>query len=339
MTDARIAVLAALAASPDLSQQELAHRLGVSERTARRYLRPLIEAGTVLVTPDGPVRRYRLADHAHPASEALAPELPSFTEGEIEALSVAALAARDLLAPTPLVEALEGAAQKLRRAWLSDVFTFELEGEEALWSFDGAAGGQAPATEPVLFRALLEAVRNQNPVRADYHTASRDALTLGRRLAPLGFLVRSGTWLVAAVDLDAAPAEGGQQPVKDFALAGFRRVERLEAEVVLRPEDFDLALHARDRFGALDGEVALVRLLVEPEAVPAFRRKLYDATQQIEEVDAGGWALVSFEVGGLEAVKSWCLGWGAKVRVLEPSWLAAEVAAAHRAAAARYEEP
>lgn len=332
MPDTRDALLALLHAFPNLSQQEVARRLGVSERTARRHLAELVEEGTILVTPDGPARRYRLADHAYPA-----PALPRFIEAEAEALSVAALAARDLLAPTPLAGALDRAAHKLRRAWLTDVFSFEPETDPALWSFDGAAGGQPPSAEPALFRALLEAARYQNPVRADYYTASRDALTHGRRLAPLGFFVRSGAWLVAALDLDAHPTKGRRPRVKDFALAGFRRVERLESEVVPRPADFDLTLYTRDRFGALDGEVEEIRLLVEPEAVPAFRRKRYNPTQQLEEERADGRAVVSFEAGGLDAVKAWCLSWGAKIQVLAPPELAAQVAEAHRAAAARYE--
>lgn len=133
----------------------------------------------MLFEEDGPAHRYRLADHAHPAASA-----PVLTEGEMEALSVAALAARQLLAPTPLLPSLERAAAKLRRAWLSEAISFEPDTDPVLWSFDGAAGGQSAAADPVLFRALLKAVRHQNPVRATYYTASRDALTPGRRLAP-----------------------------------------------------------------------------------------------------------------------------------------------------------
>jgi predicted DNA-binding transcriptional regulator YafY len=256
----------------------------------------------------------------------------------MEALAVAALAARSILAPTPLAAALDAAAARLRTDWLARAITFEADADAALWSFDGATGGQPPDTEPTLFRDLLAAVRHQNPIRAVYYTASRATLTTGRRLAPLGFLVRSGAWLVAAADLDASPDDHGHPPIKDFALAGFRSVERLEREHAAPPDGFELALYARDRFGALDGEVEEVRLLVEPEAVPAFKRKLYNPTQQIEEEREDGRAVVSFEAGGLDAVKAWCLSWGPKVKVLAPASLAEQVAAAHREAADRYHE-
>lgn len=332
MPDTPARLLRLLHTAPGLSQQTIARRLGVSERTARRHLAALADEGTVLVTPDGPARRYRLADHAHPIE---AP-LPDFTEGEMEALAVAALAARVLLAPTPLADALDTAADKLRSDWLARAISFEPEHEARLWSFDGAAGGEPPPTDPALFRDLLAAIRHHNPVRADYYTAYRDVFTPDRRLAPLGFLVRSGAWIVAAADLDAAPKPDGRQPVKDFALAGFRRVERLADEVVHPRDGFDLADFARDRFGAFAGSVEEVRLLVEPEAVPAFRRKRYNPTQQIEEEHADGRAVVSFEAEGLESVKAWVLSWGPKVKALAPASLVAQVADAHREATNRY---
>ncbi len=325
MTATRRALLDLLAARSGQTQTELAKRARVSTRTARRHLRALVKEGTVLVEADGPACRYHLAPHASPAAP-----LPPLTEGEAEALSVAALAARPLLAPTPLAPALDAAAARLRRAWLADVFSFEPEAEAALWSFDGAAGGETPPAAATLFRDLLRAVRDQNPIIADYFTASRGVLSRGRRLHPLGFLVRNGAWIVAAYD----PAKG--RPL-DFALAGFRAVTRLEDEHAPRPEGFDLHAYARDRFGALAGDaVHEVRLLVEVEAVPYFERKTYNPTQQIEERRLDGRAVVSFEVEGLESVASWCLSWGPKLRVLAPTELAARVAEAHREAAARY---
>lgn len=327
MPDTRDRLLRLLAATPGLSQTDLAGRLGVSTRTARRHLDALAEAGDVVVTPDGKSRRYRLADRAHP----VAPP-PPFSEAQVEALSVAARAARPLLAPTPLADALDGALGVLREDWATaDVFSFEPEADAAHWSFDGAAGGGPPAVAPGTFRTLLDAARDGRAVAADYYTASRRALTPDRRLGPLGFVVRAGAWMVACVDLDAPG-----QPVKDFSLVGFRAVAPLD-ELVDPPVGFDLDDYVRDRFGALDGGVEDVRLLVEPEAAPYFERRRYDPTQQVEP-RADGRAVVSFETAGMDAVKAWVLSWGPKVRVLAPTALAEAVAAAHREAAARYDE-
>ncbi len=327
MPDTQSALLALLALHPGLSQQELADRAGVSTRTARRHLTALVEEGTVLFDTDGPTHHYRLADHAYP----LDTPPPTFTEGEMEALAVAVLAARPLLAPTPLAHRLTALADKLRHRWLGEVLLFDSETDAAHWSFDGAAGGERPPASPAVFRTLLDAMRGQHPVRATYHTASRDETRAGRRLAPLGFLVRDGAWLVPAADLDLP-----DHPVKDFALTGFREATCLADEQAFRPDGFDLPAYAEGHFGALEGEPETVRLLVEPEAVPYFKRKRYARSQQIEE-QADGRAVVSFEAGGMDAVKAWCLSWGPKVRVLAPAALAEQVAEAHREAARRYE--
>ena len=326
MPTTRDRLLHLLAARPGLAQHELAVRLDVSTRTARRHLSDLEAAGVVVAQPDGPALHYRLADGAHPALP-----VPKFTEHESEALAVAALAARPLLAPTPLLGPLDAAAEKLRHAALDDVLSFEADTDPVHWSFDGAAGGVSADVDPDIFRTLLDAARGGYAVRADYYTASRQALREGRLLGPLGLLVRSGAWLAACRDLDAPGA-----PVKDFALAGFRAAAPLPERRADPPDGFDLSLYTRDRFGALDGAVEEVRLLVEAEAVPYFRRKRYNDTLQIGEEHADGRAVVSFEAGGLDAIRAWVLSWGPKVRVLAPDGLAEQVAEAHRTAAARY---
>lgn len=329
MPTSRDRLLDLLAARPGLAQHEIADRLGVSTRTARRHLTDLGRDGTVVVTPDGAALRYALSEAAHPAHP-----VPHLTDAEAEALAVAALAARPLLAPTPLAGPLAAAADKLRAASLAEVVSFEADTDAAHWSFDGAAGGVTVQADETLFRTLLTAAREGHAVRADYFTASRQALGEGRTLGPLGLLVRGGAWLVACVDLDKP-----DRPVRDFALAGFQGVAPLADVFVAPPAGFTLDGYARHRFGALDGEAEVVRLLVEPEAVPYFRRKEYNATQQIEEERPDGRAVVSFDVVGVDAVRAWVLSWGPKVRVLEPAVLADRVADDHRAAAAFYSRP
>ena len=329
MPDTRDRLLALLVARPGLSQQEVADRLSVTTRTARRHLSEMAAAGDVAVNADGKARRYRLADGAHPAAAA-----PPLTEAETEALSVAALAARPLLAPTPLAGPLDGAAAKLRAAWLADVFSFEPESDPDHWSFDGAAGGVSTDVDPDAFRTLLHAARNGHAVRAGYFTASRQAVGEGRVLGPLALLVRHGAWMAACRDLDA---DG--HPVKDFALAGFLAVSPLPDRPVEAPHGWTPDGHAADRLGALDGDPATVRLLVSPGTAPYFLRKAYSRTQVVEEERPDGSLVVSFETAGLEDARAFCLGWGAKVRVLDPPELAAAVAGAHREAAALYLAP
>ena len=328
MPTTRDRLLALLAARPELAQHEIADRLSVATRTARRHLTALEDAGTVVVTPDGPASRYRLADGAHPATP-----IPHFTDDEAEALAVAALAARSLLAPTPLLGPLDAAAAKLRASAIAEVLSFEPEADDAHWSFDGAAGSVTSAVDPDAFRLLLGAARGGHAVRADYFTASRQTLTPGRTLAPLALLVRHGAWLVACRDLDADGA-----PIKDFSLAGFRAVTPLPDRRASPPPGWTPDAHAADRLGALDGDPETVRLWVSPEAAPYFRRKTYSRTQLVEAEHPDGALTVSFETAGLEDARAFCLGWGAKVRVVTPPALADAVAQAHRQAARQYDD-
>lgn len=330
MANTRSELLTTLAARPGQSQRELAQRTGASTRTVRRHLGVLVGEGLVRFDEDGSAHRYALTERAQASQSAL----PVFSEGEVEALSVAIEAAGSLLASTPLGRSLESAARKLRREWERTVILFDAESEPGKWSFDGAAGGASVPAEPAVFDALLHAARAGEVVRASYYTASRGVLTHGRRLAPLGFLVRGGAWMVAAVDLDS---RSSPLPVKDFALPGFRTVE-VTGEIAAAPAGFDLEDHGRDRFGALDGEVEEVRLIVEAEAAAAFRRKQYSPTQQIEQERADGRLVVSFEVSGLDAVRAWVLSWGGKVRVVAPESLVSAVREAHRRGLDRYEE-
>ena len=321
-------VLATLLATPGLTQTGLAVRVGVSTRHLRRRLQALCAAGMVEAEPDGPALRYRATALAEAAAD-----VPRLTEAEAEALAVAALAARPLLAPTPLADPLDSAATKLRAESVAAVVSFEPEDEPARWSFDGAAGGVTRGLAPEHFRALLGAARGGHAVEADYFTARTRTLRRGRRLGPLALVVRSGTWMAACRDLDAADA-----PVKDFALAGFRAVTPRPEALVDPPAGWSARGYGADRLGALDGPAARVRLWVSPEAAPYFRRKAYIRSQAVEAEHADGAMTVSFETAGLEDARAFVMGWGALVRVEAPPALAAAVAEAHRRAAAQYND-
>ena len=324
-SDTRSALLVLLGAGAELTQDDLSRRLGISVRTVRRHLTALAREGLVTSRRDGLLKRFRLDPRGRP----LPPLSMRLTEAEAEALTVAALAARALLAPTPFATPLAAVARSLEQAWLAEAFSFEPETESNLWDFEGHAGPVAPFDQ-VLFRTLLTAVRERIPIEAAYYTASRQHLSTGRRLHPLGFHVRGGSWLLAAWCCR-------DYRVKDFALPGFRSVRLLTGMHFDPPKDFDLHLYARDRFRAVAGDdVHLVRLLVTPEAAPYFHRKAYHPTQQIEAEHPDGSAVVSFEVEGLDDVAAWCLSWGAKLRVLEPPALVERVVGALREAARRY---
>ena len=300
----------------------------VTVRTARRHLRALETEGTVHTRRDGSHKRYRL----DPRAEPLPPLSFKPTEAQAEALFLAAMAAAPLLRPTPFADPLLAATAALRQTWAAEAFVFDAEAEQETWTFEGAAPGEQAAFDRAIFLALVDAVRGHHPIHADY--TSRKGRRI-RPLHPLGFFVAHGSWSLAAHDPDAAAA-GKALTEKDFSLTAFHAVEVLCEETFAAPSGFDLRQFAR-RFGPLQGGASVrVCLRVRADAVGAFLRKAYGDQQQVGGGGADGWTEVTFRAGLGPSLTSWCLGWGAKIEVLEPATLREEVSATLRDAAERY---
>lgn len=324
MTDNRSHIINVLRKHPDTTQESLANRLKVADRTVRRHLKKLIDEGRVLEKRDGRRKVYCLS----PGQE-IVPSLPSLTESEAEALTIASLAGLGALAPTPFADKIRRALDKLENTWVTEVFSFEPELESTVWSFESSSG-PADNFDSQLFIALLNGVRHQRPVVAEYYSAYRRASSRNRKLHPLGFLLRDGSWMLAAYCC-------GSRMVKDFAVAGFRSAQLVEDETFDRPRDFDLHSHARNRFGAIAGEKTYdVLLRVSEEAAPYFQRKKYHPSQEIQSEHDNGPLTVRYRVDGLEDILAWIMSWGAKLKVVEPVELRELVVDAHKEAARRY---
>lgn len=86
-------------------------------------------------------------------------------------------------------------------------------------------------------------------------------------------------------------------------------------------------------------EIRTVRLLVECNRTSHFEREEYHPTQVIEETPeerGDGRMVVSYEVAGLDEVRTWIRSWGPGVKVLAPKKLAELVATDAAAVQARY---
>lgn len=303
------------------SLQELARDLGLaSVRQVRRLIDALIAEGVQIETR----RLERIKRFSIPA-DARAVVIPAheFTlqEDEALALAVAAEAAGATLAPTPLRSPLKRAFNRLMGQLGPRVLSFESEEMPLRWHFDTVAASEL---SPDVFRVLTHAIGEHRSIRIDYLTASTGELRKGRKVDPYGIAVRGSSWLlVAYCHLKRA--------VLDFSLAGISDAglcdPASEEAYFAVPETFDLAAHFRDRFTALAGaQVYVVRLLAEPDRAPYFRRKLYHPTQQIEEERADGRIVVSYDVAGLEEIRSFVQSWGIGVTVLEPKELVERIA-------------
>jgi predicted DNA-binding transcriptional regulator YafY len=316
--DTRTRLIELLNAGHEPTFDDLRRLLGVqSDRHMRRLIGQLRESGIPLEERRvGRLKRFYIPEE----QRQLEARPLKLTEDQVFALTVAAEAARAMLEPTPLGEPLREAFGELLSNLSSQVHTFEPESLRRHWHF-----GSTPtvAIDPSMFRSISHAVEECRRIRIDYLTASTGSFTKGRLVDPLAVAVQGGTWLMVAYC-------HMRQKVVDFALAGIQSVELCNPDTenayFSRPENFDAELHFRDRFGALSGtEMHEVRIRVEPAKAEYFRRKQYHPTQQIETTEADGRIVVSYEVSGLAEIRSFLLGWGAGITVVEPAELAAQI--------------
>ena len=254
-----------------------------------------------------------------------------FTERQIEALTIAAEAAQARLAPTPYQQPLAEAVEALGQQWVEDVFSFEPEIEDQHWDFAEQARQDIPAST---FRLLARAIRERQSVRLDYYTASRDAWTEDRRLDPYLLAVRQGSWLLVAYCHRV-------QAVRDFSLAGMKNVALDapggEPRYFVRVPGFDPQTHFQGRANAMAADTWMeVKILVEPQAAPSFRRKAYHPSQNIVEERADGRLVVAYRVRGLKGVDAMVRAWGPLVTVLSPEELRDQLTAEFYELAARY---
>lgn len=315
------ALVADLHAGAEPSMADVATRLGVTDRHARRVVARLRETLPVREMRDGRAKRLFLAPDDRRAALADVP----LTERQRLALGVAVEAARTALEGTPLADDLDAAAQALFDG-AEETFGFDADTLPDLVHFGGEGVAPVPGT---VFDTLLTALIERIGVRIDY-TNRRGKHTAARPLVPLGLAYRGGSWMLVARD----PAHGHE--VRHFALADMGAAEVDRTATVVRG-GFSLADHFRDTLrGVIDAEVHVVRLRVAPDKVASFRRKLYHPTQQIEAEDADGTATVSFELAGLDDIASLVRSFGAGVVVTDPPALRDRLVADARAVLAQY---
>lgn len=313
-----------------LSAQEGAELLSVTTRTIQRYILRVEKQEQISI------RRNKVGQTVYysiPEAERKVGIRITFTEEEGLALSLAAEAAQGILAPTPLITPLQSAfANLLENLNNARVVSIDQEAQHRQWHF-----GEAPSCEirPEVFETIRQAIKEEQKLLIDYHTASRDQFTPNREIAPYCIAVRSGTWLLVAWCYK-------RRDYREFNLVDISRAVPADFSDETRnqfdtPLNFDPAEYFRDRFRLLGSdEVYTVRLLAGHQQARYFHRKRYHPTQQIEEERPDGSIVVSYEVEGLEDIRSFAQSWGNGITVLEPPELVAVMRAQANELAGRY---
>lgn len=247
------------------SASELARRLGVDERTVRRYIAHLVD----LEVPVWPVRGrdggYRLAPGYR-----LPPLM--LTDDEAVAVLLGLVAAARAAFAASTQEATDSAAAKVRRV-LPKPLAERVDAVLAMVELTPDRKPAPPSSHTLLLMAT--AVRDRSPVAIEY--TDRSGAESNRVIEPHGIVGHSGRWYVLAADT----ATGRE---RNFRLDRIRRVTP-------RPGSFDAPpdLDARQR--VLDALATApyrydVSVIVEATA-EELRDRLPASVAILEPVKAG----------------------------------------------------
>jgi predicted DNA-binding transcriptional regulator YafY len=168
---------------------ELAGRLGVDERTVRRYVDHLVDLDVPVESVRGRYGGYRLGPGYR-----LPPLMLTDDEALAVLLGLAAGRRAGLLAGTGT--ASETATAKIRRV-LPERLARRLDALLGSLAFTAPPAGAAAADSAVLL-SIADAVRHRRPVSIRY--TSGDGRRSERVLHPYGLVVHSGRWYVTGAD-------------------------------------------------------------------------------------------------------------------------------------------
>jgi predicted DNA-binding transcriptional regulator YafY len=217
-------LLELLQTQPATTGREIADRLSIDARTVRRYIARLQELGIPVEGQRGVGGGYRIRPGYR-----LPPLM--LTGDEAIAITLGTIAA-GRLGLGGSAESVEGALAKIHRV-LPGTLRRQVEALEATLDFTRSATAGAPVPGELALR-LADAIRRRRRVRTAYRSFSGDRTQ--RELSPLGLVVHSGRWYLAAYD-------HLREDLRIF------RVDRMTRTVVSRqpadepPDGFDAVAH------------------------------------------------------------------------------------------------
>jgi predicted DNA-binding transcriptional regulator YafY len=255
-------LLELLQAQPLITGGEIADRLGVDGRTARRYVAALQDLGIPIEGQRGVGGGYRIRPGYR-----LPPLM--LTDDEAVVVALGTLAA-GRLGLSGSAESVDGALAKIHRV-LPDALRRRVEALEETLDFTSSARQGAPVKgETVL--VLADAIRRRRRLRMTYRAFSGDQTR--RELSPHGLVVHSGRWYLAGYD-------HLREDLRTFRVDRMLRTRVLDGRADNPPEGFDAVAYVSTSLARVpwgwDVEVTLDLPLDEAvRRVPATLAELVD---------------------------------------------------------------
>ena len=282
------------------SSADLAAEHGVTERTIRRDIEALQEAGFPLYDDKREGKRvWRLIEGYRQRLT------QSFTLAELSALYFS----RNMLSflgGAPFAQDLESVFEKIKEALPAKSLPY-LARIQGLFSARPDPWKDYSKKQDVI-AGLIDAILHQRQAQIAYYSFN-SRKTKAYTLDPYRLVYyRGGLYLYARA------AEYGE--VRTFAVERIQKMEVLEQGFEI-PSDFSVSEYARGAFGISGGRPEAVELVFAPEMAGYIRERVWHESQQLEDAPDGAVRL-SLEVAPQWELKAWIKGFLPHVTVVKP---------------------
>jgi len=285
---------------------DIAERFEVSSRTALRYIQALQRAGEPLYEEmTGKRKVWRLMPTAR--RQAI-----SLTTAQMVALFLSRRVF-DFLAGTGFKEDLDDVFGKLEATLKRKDFVAVRNLDRKVFDVNEARHLYEGRIEDV--NDIMTALLREERLRVTHEGVSG-----GRKT----FVLEPYSLLVYKKGLYLAGFSHQHEEIRTFALDGFREVDWLKGDRFEYPADYRPEQLTEGAFGLIRGEPTHVRILFDPKVARYVQRRQWHPTQLFRRIDGG--VEMTMDVRGTVEVVSWLLGFGDKVRVVEPDVLRQQVA-------------
>jgi predicted DNA-binding transcriptional regulator YafY len=300
-------ILKTIEAGRYTTTQALAEAHEVTERTIRRDIEALQEAGFPLYDDRQDGRKvWRL--------------VPGYKQKLTQSFSLAELAALyfgknllSFLGGAPFAEDLESAFAKIREALPAKSLPYLARIQDLFAARPEPTKDYSKKKEVIA--GLVDATLHQRQARMAYYSFN-SRRTKTYLLDPYRLVYYHG-----GLYLYARAHEHGE--VRTFAVERIERIEVLESNFEM-PTDFNVSEYARGAFGIAGGKAEDVVLEVDAAMAAYVRERVWHESQRLEERPDGTLVLRLRVAPGFE-LKSWIKGFLPHVRVLEPVGLRQEI--------------
>ena len=303
------------------STAALAGDHGVTERTIRRDLEALQEAGFPLYDDrqDGKKVWRLIEGYQQKLTQ-------SFTLSELAALYFS----RNMLSflgGAPFAQDLETAFAKISEALPARSLPY-LKRIQELFSARPDPWKDYSAKQDVI-AGLIEVILHQRQARIAYYSF-QSKRTKGYTLDPYRLVYyRGGLYLYARAH--------EYNEVRTFAVERVQEMEGLEEGFEV-PADFNPSEYARSAFGISGGAAQTVELVFRPGMASYIRERTWHESQQLDEDPDGSVRLTMDVALGFE-LKAWVKGFLPDVRIVRPATLREEIARELSEAGAEFAPP